>query len=469
MSFKFNLGPPQVTINNEWTFLVTEPDGSVSFPSEKGLYFFDTRLISGWAVSANGQAWDLRTSSNLSHYAARFFLSNRSLPTQNGLVEPGTVELVITRYLAGGMHEDLDITNYSSEAIRFQLEVAILSDFDDLLHVKLGGIVRHGVVRSVWSEENQKLRTTYRSTKGERKFCRDLTLELNSSITPAVYTNGRITFEIVLSPGRIWHACLLYNFGDGKRHLEAPAVCLASLAETEEAKRLDTWRRKMPYLWTGNEEFSRQFDQAVSDAMALRLPSPDSDSNLFFPAAGIPWFATLFGRDSLIASMQYLIIDPDFARGTLEILGAKQGRKRDELHDEQPGRILHELRFGELYCLGSSLFTPYYGTADATILYLIVLHATWMATGDYGLLDQKHLEVAERCLQWIDNCGDLDGDGFQEYQTNSPKDTRISDGRTLGTRFSTPMELRLKDPKRCANSRVMSTMLGAAWRISSIL
>jgi glycogen debranching enzyme len=422
VSFKFALSSQRVTINNEWTILITEPDGNIVSPSENGLYLFDTRLISGWAAYANGQTWDLRTSTMLSHYAARYFLSNRAFSTQNRLVKPATVGLVISRYLAGGMHEDLDITNYSIDRVRFQLEIAIISDFDDLLDVKLGGIGKRGLIRSAWSEEKQQLRTSYASIAkvGQDTFRREFRLKLNRHSTQAVYANGRIIFEIDLPPGEVWHACLLYAFADGDRCLKPPADCLTFLAKTEEAKRLAKWRSKMPYIGTENEEFRQQVDQALSDTMALRLPSPDFDANLFFPAAGIPWFATIFGRDSLIASTQLLLIDPNFARGTLEILGSKQGRTQDDFHDEQPGRILHELRFGELSRLKSSLFTPYFGTADATILYLITLHATWMATGDSGLLE-RHLDTAEHCLEWIDTYGDLDGDGFQEYQTNSPR------------------------------------------------
>jgi glycogen debranching enzyme len=419
VSFKLNLAPSQFTINDGWAVFVTELDGNVIPPSEKGLYFFDTRLISGWAVYANGHTWDLRTSSLLNHYAARFFLSNKAFSARSGLVAPATIGLEVNRYLAKGMHEDFDLVNYGKGTVQFNLEIAILSDFVDLLDVKLGGIVRRGVIKSTWSEEKQQLHTSYLSVAkdGHSKFHREFTLKLSPHRTQAVYANGRMIFEIILEPQQVWHTCLLYTFADGERCLKPPADCLTSSEGTEQPTRLSSWRSKMPYLRTDNEEFLRQFDQAVRDAMALRLPVPDC--NLFFPAAGIPWFATVFGRDSLIASMQFLIIDPDFARGTLKILGSKQGRVREDFHDEQPGRILHELRYGEPSRLKSSLFTPYFGTADATILYLIALHATWMATGDFGLLE-RHRNTAELCLEWIDRYGDRDGDGFQEYQTNSP-------------------------------------------------
>jgi len=133
----------------------------------------------------------------------------------------------------------------------------------------------------------------------------------------------------------------------------------------------------------------------------------------------LPWFVAPFGRDSLIVSLQNILIHPDFARGTLDLLGFLQAKDEDDYRDAEPGKILHEIRYGELAHFKLIPHTPYYGTADATPLYLITLHAAWRATGDRALLE-RHLETAEGCLSWIDNYGDRDGDGFQEYQTRSP-------------------------------------------------
>jgi glycogen debranching enzyme len=132
----------------------------------------------------------------------------------------------------------------------------------------------------------------------------------------------------------------------------------------------------------------------------------------------MPWFVALFGRDSLIVSLQTMLVYPEFARGALAVLGSLQATERDDFRDAEPGKILHELRRGELAHFQLVPHTPYYGTADATILYLIVLHAAWRWCGDRELID-RHLATAENCLRWIDEHGDRDGDGFQEYQTRS--------------------------------------------------
>src|SRR4030088_3710571 len=151
---------------------------------------------------------------------------------------------------------------------------------------------------------------------------------------------------------------------------------------------------------------------------AWRLSLQGTDHMVFVPAAGLPWFVALFGRDTLIVSLQTMIVYPEFAAGTLEVLARYQATERDDYRDAEPGKILHELRYGELAHFKLIPHTPYYGTADATPLYLITLHAAWRATGDRELLE-RHLQTAEGCLAWIDKYGDRDGDGFQEYQTRS--------------------------------------------------
>jgi glycogen debranching enzyme len=160
------------------------------------------------------------------------------------------------------------------------------------------------------------------------------------------------------------------------------------------------------------------YNQAILDMGALRIYDMDVSDEAWVPAAGVPWFVTLFGRDSMTASYQNMAVSPDFARGSLKRLAQHQAKERDDWLDAQPGKILHEMRFGELAHFHDIPFYPYYGTADSTILYLIVLSETYRWTGDVNLL-KEYREVAENCLNWIDHYGDLDGDGFQEYKTFS--------------------------------------------------
>src|SRR6516164_11439080 len=133
MAFKVQVGPPQIAIHQGQTVLVTDPDGTITRPSEKGLYFLDTRIISNWVIYANGEPWQLLNGGPISYYAARIYLTNKSILTEDGLIPSRTLGLTISRSLSGGLHEDLDITNNSMKSVRFQLEVAFRCDFADIL------------------------------------------------------------------------------------------------------------------------------------------------------------------------------------------------------------------------------------------------------------------------------------------------------------------------------------------------
>ena len=415
MPFKVQVGPHQISIHQGQTVLVSEPDAQINWPTEKGLYFFDTRIISSWAVYANGEPWDLLNGGAITHYASRVYLTNPSIRTSDGMIPPRTLGFVIGRCITGGMHEDLDISNHGMKQVRFQLEIAIRCDFADIFEVKSGDIRRRGRITTTWSSTKQQLRTCYRN--GD--FFRAVTVAPTDGRSEIEYANGRLSFEISLEPGEAWHCCLLYGLEDGERHVAAPIECVDDHERTRHAEALSDWLQSVLKIRCSNEEFYRLYRQALEDMAALRLPIVGTDHMVFLPAAGLPWFVAPFGRDSLIVSLQNMLIYPDFARGTLDILGSLQATERDDHRDAEPGKILHEIRYGELAHFKLIPHTPYYGTADATPLYLVTLHAAWRATGDRTLLD-RHLETAERCLSWIDDYGDRDGDGFQEYQTRSP-------------------------------------------------
>jgi glycogen debranching enzyme len=207
MPFKVQVGPHQVSIHQGQTVLVSEADGQINWPSEKGLYFFDTRVISSWAIYANGEPWDLLNGGAITHYASRTYLTNRRIATTDGVIPPRTLGLVVSRSISGGMHEDLDITNNSMKRVQFQLEIALRCDFADIFEVKSGGIVRRGRITTRWSQRQQQLRTIYRN--GD--FVRAVTVSREHGQVEAVYANGRLSFEVGLDPGEAWHCCLLYT------------------------------------------------------------------------------------------------------------------------------------------------------------------------------------------------------------------------------------------------------------------
>jgi glycogen debranching enzyme len=415
MAFKVQVGPAQIAIHQGQTVLLTETDGKVKWPSKSGLYFRDTRVISAWAIYANGELWDLLNGGAISPHAARIFLTNRAFETEDGPVAARTLGLVIGRHIDGGLHEDIEITNNSQKPVRFNLEVAIRADFADIFEVKSDSIVRRGHIVSSWFPKQEMLRITYRN----KDFCRAVIVRtVVGNGKPTVYANGRLSFDIALKPGQAWHRCLIYDLVDGSKRIRASKECIHGSTTSGHSRNMDKWQRTVLKINTSNEEFYRCYAQGVQDMAALRLPLQGTDHMVFVPAAGLPWFVALFGRDTLIVSLQTMIVYPEFAAGTLEALARYQATERDDYRDAEPGKILHELRYGELAHFKLIPHTPYYGTADATPLYLVALHAAWRATGDRALIE-RHLPSAEACLTWIDNYGDRDGDGFQEYQTRS--------------------------------------------------
>ncbi len=412
MAFKVQVGPPQIAIHQAQTVLISEDSGQIVWPTDKGLYFRDTRLISAWSIFANGTPWLLLNGGAITYYASRIFLTNNEVLTQDGKVAARTLSLVISREIDGGLHEDLDITNHGLDPVRFNLEISLRCDFADTFEVKSDTIVRRGRITTQWDPKAQTLANTYRNAD----FVRGVTIAAIGA--EALYANGRLSFDIELAPGAGWHCCLRYDLIDGEHRIEAPGACVAHDADNRHGQDLQDWQNRVLKITTPNEEFYRFFHQAIDDMAALRLPMGQDNHMVFLPAAGLPWFMAPFGRDSLIVSLQNITVYPDFARGALEILGGLQATERDDYRDAEPGKIMHELRYGELAHFKLIPHTPYYGTADATPLWLITFHAAWRATGDHDLLD-RHLKTAEACLAWIDDFGDRDGDGFQEYQTRS--------------------------------------------------
>lgn len=416
MAYEIGVGPAQITINVGESVLITEIDGQIRQPSERGLLFRDTRLVSAWTITVDGRPWRVLNSAATDHFAAQVVLVNPALPKDAGEVPAGTISLAVSRLLDhGGMRETLALRNHNRMRVRLSLAVRLSCDFADIFDVKAHRIVARGETRTQWFPDEGRLATIH--TNGN--FRRGLSVRPAAGATKPVLRDGGLCFLVELGPQQSWSTDLDYRCIDGDDTLDAPNVAFAARKQSRPAASLRDWRDGATRLHTPHTGLQQLYDQSFDDLAALRLPLEGTDSNTFVPAAGIPWFAALFGRDSLITAIQTVPIYPDFARGALEMLAHYQADAIDDSRDMQPGKIPHELRRGEMAALGLNPFRPYYGTADATPLYLILLHHAWQFTGDRALIE-RHLATAERCLAWIDAYGDLDGDGFQEYQRRAP-------------------------------------------------
>jgi glycogen debranching enzyme len=418
MPIEIQVGPPSITISQGRTFMVTDQRGEINPRTDEGVYAIDTRFISAYHFFINREPCNLLNSSQLSFYAARFYLTNPKISTEDGDFEANTIGLTIERAVEEGIHEDFDIVNYTGKKISFFLELALRSDFADIFEVRSKHLVQRGRIFTEWNKRERRLRTSY----DHEDFHRAVNYWVSNTDVPVDFANGRIVFEIELEPGQAWHTCgeLILEHGQhvkksvyGHRFPEQHEEPLSRLNELQAH-----WLSSCPQLLTPNDHVYRMYRQAIEDMGALRIYDLDVSDEEWVPAAGVPWFVTLFGRDSLIASLQNMSISTNFAHGALKRLAEYQAIYRDDWRDAQPGKILHEIRFGELAHFHKVPHTPYYGTADATILFLLVLSETYRWTGDVKLL-KEYREFAEACLNWIDQYGDLDGDGFQEYKTYS--------------------------------------------------
>src|SRR5215831_2334262 len=446
MPIEVTVGPPVVTINHGNTFVLAEPDGSVAPQTDQGFYCRDTRYVSKYEIYADGERWVLQNSGAIAYYISRAYLINPPLLTEHGEIPRSTLSLVFTRAVADGIVEDFEICNYGMTRAHFNFEVALRTDFADIFEVKAKQVIRKGHVTTRWLSESRQLINRYE----HNGFTRSLMSHVVESSCLPMYTNGRVSFAIDLEPRAAWRGVIEHTFVEGAedwhpRHRTGRTVRQCRDALEHE---LNEWKRLTTSVTSANEDIYRLFKQSVEDMAALRLPNNGESASELLPAAGVPWFVSVFGRDSLIVSLQNMIVYPDFARGALSVLGRRQAQEMDDYRDAEPGKILHEIRVGELAARKKIPHTPYYGTADATALYLITLHEAWKWLGDDELFKQ-HEQTARRCLEWIDRYGDLDGDGLQEYQTRSShgyenmgwKDAGDSNVAPDGTLFKGPKAL----------------------------
>ncbi len=412
MTFPVQVGPSTITINRDDRVLVCQPDGRVLGGSDDGFFTRDTRFISGYDIWINGRRPILLNSSPIRFFSSRYEFTNELLLDEGGPIERQQLALRLDRTVADGVHEDYDLVNYARRPVRLAFEIAIHSDFADIFDVKSGGIVRRGALNTRWFRSRGELRTTYVN----RDFRRELVVAVELPSSRPQFANGRLVFVAEIAPKGVWHTCIkwLPITGSVRRRLfTLPCNAVEATLRETGARRLPRVSVEVP-----NHTVRRAWDQAIRDMEALRLEDPSVERGVFIPAAGVPWFVTLFGRDSLIVSMQGISGYPEFASGALRRLAELQATADDPERDMEPGKIPHEIRHGELAQLGILPFQPYYGTHDATSLYVIVLSYLYNWLGDPAVL-RRFLPNAEAAMTWIDRYGDRDKDLFQEYKTRS--------------------------------------------------
>jgi glycogen debranching enzyme len=400
-----------MSINEGSTFLVCAADSSIESLvwQGQGLYADDTRFLSRHLLRLNGRLLVVVASARLSHRHARWTLMAPALGAVDGTVPAVRVSVTLDRTIsAQRLHEDIAVHAYGAQPGPLLLEVVVSSDFADLFEVRTERWQRRADLCTTWRK--QRLENLYQRDG----FTRRCLIRSDSSHL-ATHANGELHFPIDLAPGHPWKACLQYDLLTSGRARPRLAACPAEgEVEDREERRHRRWQQAVSQVVAGDTRIRQAYDQAVEDFAALRLYDEGFPPQVCLPAAGIPWFVAVFGRDSLIASLQALPVQPLFAIGTLQKLSELQATDDDPVRDAEPGKICHEMRVGEWAHFHTVPHSPYYGTADATPLYLLLLAETYRWLGDAGALS-RFRGSAERCLEWIDRYGDRDGDGLQEY------------------------------------------------------
>ncbi len=406
-AWSFQGGPPAlpgasgaVTLVDGSTFCISNRTGDILPGSVMGLFIRDTRFVSTWVTELDGTRLEALTVTADDPFSA---VHLTRVPPQRGRADSALL-ILHERRVGEGMCMQLEVRNLGADPVTCTLAVNVDADFADLFEVKEGRLPGpQEVMRSVrdgtiWLEVGHQ---------GGRRA-----LALSATGGP-VLSPGSLTWYLRL-PGRsAWTASVEADAVIDDVRLRPSHRCGAPAHEAEPAVRLRQWRSAAPAVTTPDAGLARTVARSIEDLGSLRMFDPRHPARVVV-AAGAPWFMALFGRDALLTSLMLLPLDRDLALGSLQSLAALQGGAVDPASEEEPGRIPHETRFGPGAALALGGGNVYYGTADATPLFVVLLGELHRFGADWADV-QALLPHADRALDWAERFGDRDGDGFVEY------------------------------------------------------
>ncbi|WP_019931171.1 glycogen debranching N-terminal domain-containing protein [Nocardia sp. BMG111209] len=390
------VGP--VTLVEGSTFCLSDRIGDVEPGTSHGLFFRDARVVSRWELRMDGQRPEPLSVLSPEAFTARFVLRR---PPRAGAAD-STLLVLRERLVADGLRETIVLENLGREPTAVALDLYVDADFVDLFAVKEGR-TGHGRAEVLVTDNELLLNDRADRTRG---------LSISSSEVPTILP-GSLSWRVVVRPGERWQTEVLAQptLANQLAHVQLrPGEHYES---TEPGRKIEAWRDTATTMTAGNPLLSTVLQRTESDLGALRIHD-DTREGRTFVAAGAPWFMTLFGRDSLLTAWMALPLDMSLALGTMQQLAELQGQHLDPLTEEEPGRIMHEIRRGPASgaVLGGE---TYYGTVDATPIFVMLLAEAWRWGADPEVI-QPLLPAADAALQWMSQYGDRDGDGFLEYQ-----------------------------------------------------
>lgn len=392
-------------------FLLTDQNGNVPVGNDRGLglYHSDTRHLSGFHFYFHTSPPVVLLSTAELGFASEHVLTNPKLRNSNGQEIPlGRIQVRRQRVIADVLEETIQVTSYHDKPVTLELHFELAADFANIFEVRGYERKRRGKSKAP-RETPGSVRYAYRGVDGA---------ERRTVVTfvpkPRLLSAEGAVFQVSLSHRESWTAHITVSFERGKasRAREERRARFKSVADSHER-----WLAGCTEVLTDNEFFNKVLHRSLSD---LRMLWDETDEAGPYLAAGTPWFDALFGRDSLIVSLQTLAFRPQIARDTLKALARWQGKELDPWRDEEPGKILHEYRRGELSQSGELPFSPYFGSIDSTPLFLLLAAEYFAWTGDRRLMQQLRPNLLA-AIDWLHQYGDTDGDGLVEYSKRSER------------------------------------------------
>jgi glycogen debranching enzyme len=385
------------------TFVVSDDRGDIeaSLTDPTGLFSFDTRFLSKWVLTIDGQRLNALSTDDLHYFESRFFL----VPGTGTVYVDAKLSVIRRRSVGQGFTEELTILNHDAEPVDLQVRIDAASDFADLFEVK-DALKKKGSYRN--RVEDGRLLLTYSRDTFERAT-------LITASVPGKVDGQGLAFDVHLGAHGRWSVELTVQ--TEFQHLRPASDRKGRRPST--ARGLEKWMTRSPRLESDLDSLKVTYQRSLVDLAALRFEALTLPGRAL-PAAGLPWFMTLFGRDSIFTSLQSLPFTPELAATTLLALGERQGTRIDDFRDEDPGRILHEMRYGEMTAFEERPHSPYYGCADATALYVVLLDEYERWTGDEKLVRDLEYE-ARAALNWLDEYADLQGNGYVSYKRRNEK------------------------------------------------
>jgi glycogen debranching enzyme len=396
-----------VTLVEGTAFAISLSSGDIVPGFPHGLFFRDTRFLSELRLRVNDQWPEQLGARGIDPFSAEFVVRD---PPAVGKADSHLV-VFRKRYVGRGLREDVVVRNYGLEPAYCSLEFMVAADFANLFQVKAGQIETGGDLSTHVDES----RVTWSFRRG--RLSRGARLEFSKP--PKELSPLHAVFEVLIPADERWEVCLQLTPIIENEEIKLRYPCNEEVQRALPSQRLEQWRSHMAEISSNQRGFDDLVKRSTEDMAALRLFDPEHRERTVV-AAGAPWFMALFGRDSLLTSYMTLLVDTDLALGTLQTLAHYQGRDVNPITEEEPGRILHEMRFGDSAALSLGGGQIYYGSVDATPLFVMLL-GELRRWGNRPEEVDALLPAADRALEWIEKYGDRDKDGYVEYRRTSDK------------------------------------------------